>query len=81
MLTQEIPAKHWETDAMRWKWTERQLYELGALARGMVQTHSERVADLVEQIDELRKELKAVHDKLDKVAEFVKAHVKKENGA
>ena len=40
MLTGEVPAKHWETDAMRWKWTERQLYELGALVRGMVQTHS-----------------------------------------
>ena len=62
------------------KHIDRQLYELGALVRGQVPTVSARIADCVEQIDELRKELQVVRERLDKASEYIKANVPKKNG-
>lgn len=62
------------------KHIDRQLYELGALVRGQVPTVSGRIADCVEQIDELRKELEAVSKRLDKASEYIKANLPKKNG-
>jgi aminoglycoside phosphotransferase (APT) family kinase protein len=59
---------------------ERRLYELGALAKGGVQIQADRIADVVEQIDTVRKDLEAVSTKLDKVADWVRANVPKKNG-
>jgi len=62
------------------KHIDRQLYELGALVRGQVPTVSARIADVVEQVDELRKELEKTNAKLTKVADYVRANVKKNGG-
>jgi hypothetical protein len=62
------------------KHIDRQLYELGALVRGQVPTVSARIADVVEQVDELRKELEKTNAKLTKVADYVRANVPKKNG-
>lgn len=59
---------------------ERRLYELGALVKGGVQVQADRISDVVEQVDELRKELKAVHEKQEKMATWIKANVPKKNG-
>ena len=62
------------------KHIDRQLYELGALVRGQVPTVSERIFQVVEQVDELRKELEKTNAKLTKVADYVRANVKKNGG-
>jgi len=62
------------------KHIDRQLYELGALVRGQVPTVSERIFQVVEQVDELRKELEKTNAKLTKVADYVRANVPKKNG-
>ena len=62
------------------KHLERQLYELGALVRGQVPTVSARIFQVVEQVDELRKELEKATAKLDKVADYVRTNVTKKNG-
>jgi hypothetical protein len=80
MLTEEVPKTHWETPEMWRKYVERQLYELGTLVKGQIPIQADRIADVVEQIEALRKELKAVHEKLDKVGDYVKANVPKKNG-
>ena len=59
------------------KHIDRQLYELGALVRGQVPTVSARLAQVVEQVDELRKELAAVKERQDKIATYVLANVVK----
>jgi hypothetical protein len=80
MLTEQVPQMHWETPEMRWKWVERTMYELGCLVKGQIPIQAERVAALVEEIDALRKELTATREKLDKVAEYVKSHLKPNGG-
>ena len=72
----------WKTDAVRFQQIERQLYELGALVRGQVPQVSARIADCIEQVAELRRELVAIQERQDKMAEYLKAHVKEhKNGS
>ena len=59
---------------------ERRLYELGALVKGQIPIQADRLADVVEQIDELRKELKTVEERLTKCAEYIRDNVPKKNG-
>lgn len=66
----------WKTDAVRFQQIERQLYELGALVRGQVPQVSARIADVVEQVDELRKELADLAEKQKAMREYVLKHVK-----
>jgi hypothetical protein len=40
---------------------------------------SDRLADVIEMIDELRRELAAVKERQDKIADYVKANVPKTN--
>ena len=67
----------WETFELWRKQIERRLYELGALAKGAVPIQADRINDCVEQIHELRKELEAVREKQEKMADFIKQHVAK----
>lgn len=66
----------WKTDAVRFQQIERQLHELGALVRGQVPTVSARIADCLEQVSELRKELVSIQERQDKMADFIRSHVK-----
>ena len=75
-----MPAE-WESPEMWRKYVERTLYELGTLVRGQIPVQAERIADVVEQLNEIRQELAALTTRVDKASEFMKAHVKKENGS
>ena len=56
---------------------ERQLNRLGSMVTGNQKFQADRIADLIEQLDELRKELKRVADRQNQIAEFIKANIKK----
>ena len=73
-------AAEWDSKQLWCKHVERQLYELGALVRGQVPTVSARIADCLEQIDELRKELTAVHERMDKCADWIRTNIPKKSG-
>lgn len=75
------PKMHWDSPELWRKYVERQMYELGTLVKGQIPIQADRIADLVEMIHELQKEVTAVHEKLDKVADYVKANLKKNGGA
>lgn len=75
-MTERIPKSEWETPEMWRKYVERQLYELGTLVRGQVQTFSERIADLVEMVQAVSKEQEALRERQDKMADFIRSHVK-----
>lgn len=53
---------------------ERRLNELGSMVKGNQDFQADRISDVIEQIDELRAELKRVADRQDKIAEFIKAN-------
>ena len=59
---------------------ERRLYELGALIKGNLPIQAERIADVVEQINDLRNELKAVTERQEKMARWLKQNCSKCNG-
>jgi hypothetical protein len=59
---------------------ERRLFELGALIKGNLPIQADRVADCVEQIEELRVELRAVHERQDKMAEYILKKFKENGG-
>ena len=65
----------------RWRrQVERRLNEACSLVNGNNKTQADRIADVIEQIDELRRELAAMNERLDKAAEYVKANVPKREG-
>jgi cytochrome c556 len=70
----------WDTYQAWRKQIERRLFELGALVKGNLPIQADRVNDCVEQIDELRQELKAVSERIEKMATWIKANVPKKNG-
>ncbi len=61
---------------------ERRLYELSSLIKGQIPTQADRVSDLVEQIDQIRKDLEAIGTKVERMAECLRPIVKehKTNG-
>ena len=87
-------AEDWNSYELWRKQIERRLYELGALAKGAIPIQADRINDVVEQIQDLRKiledvvedineigeELKSVQLRMDKMSEWAKEHTKKENG-
>jgi hypothetical protein len=56
---------------------ERRLFTLSAMVQGNLPAQADRIADVVEQIDELRKEIKTLRDRIDKASEYVKANIPK----
>ena len=70
----------WDGYQMWRQQVERRLFELGALVKGNLPIQADRVADCVEQIDEVRKDVKALQERMDKMALWLKAHVPKKNG-
>jgi len=74
-----MPAD-WETTELWRKQIERRLYEWGAAVKGAELVQADRISDVVEQIQSLRKEVEAVTERMDKMAEWARTHTKKENG-
>jgi hypothetical protein len=68
----------WDSNATWKRQIERTLNRLGSMVTGKQKFQADRIADVIEQIDELRQELKRVADRQDKIAEFVRANVKKQ---
>jgi len=69
-MTEWNDRPHWT------KLIERRVHEALALAKGIGLAHADRISDVVEQIDELRKELQEVKDRQDKIANYLKKHHK-----
>ena len=62
------------------KQIERRLNDIGSRVKGNQDFQSDRILDVVEQIDELRKELKTTNERLDKWAALMKTKCSKCNG-
>lgn len=65
----------WKSPEIRLKQAERRLYELTREVKGMQPAQADRLADVVEQIQEVRQELQRVSEKQDKMAEWIKKHM------
>lgn len=63
-----------ELESMRLKQIERRLMEIGSQAKGNQQFTADRISDVVEQIDELRKrldELDGLAARVDRIADYL----------
>jgi ubiquinone biosynthesis protein UbiJ len=70
----------WDSNATWKRQIERTLNRLGSMVTGNQKFQADRIADVIEQIDELRQELKRVADRQDKIAEFIRANIPKSCG-
>ena len=63
-----------ELESMRLKQIERRLFEIGSQAKGNQDFAADRIADVIEQVSELRKrldELEGLAARVDRMAEFL----------
>lgn len=70
----------WMTSPLWRQQIERRLYDVVSQVKGMGPAHADRIADVVEQIHELRLQLQATEERIDKMKEWILAHVPKTNG-
>ena len=77
---QESIPMDWDSNANWKRQIERVLNRLGSMVTGNQRFQADRIADVIEQIDELRQELKRVADRQDKIAEFIRANIPKKEG-
>lgn len=66
----------WDCPERRMHQIERRLNEIGSLVKGNQAFQAERIADVMELIEELRTELRKIQARQDKMAEYVKKHIK-----
>ena len=55
------------------KQIERRLNDIGSKVKGNQDFQSDRILDVVEQVDELRKQIQAIGERQDKMAAWLKA--------
>lgn len=68
---------NWDSHT-RWRQgIERLLNHLGSQVQGNQRFEADRIADLVQQIEEVRAEVKTLSDRVENMAKWVKANVKK----
>ena len=72
----DLSIMEWDSNKAWRRQMERRVYEVASLVKGNQSAQADRIADVVEQIDEVRGELQRVSEKLDKVAEYVKTNVR-----
>jgi len=65
----------WDSNKIRFLQMEKMLTKLGQQVHGQIPMQADRIESLIEQLDELRQELKRVADRQDKIAEFVRQNV------
>lgn len=68
-----------EVDARRLSQIERRLNEIGAAVKGQRDFHSDRISDVLDQVDELRKELAETVQRVERMAAFLN-QLKQNNG-
>jgi hypothetical protein len=56
---------------------ERRLNQIGSQIKGSQDFAADRLADVIEMVEELRKDLEKVKERQDKIADYVKANVPK----
>ena len=71
------PKAEWETMPMWRQHIERRLYELGCLVKGQIPVQADRIADVLEQIADLRIRLDTIQERVDKMSAWAKSHDKK----
>ena len=67
----------WDTNQTWKRQIERQLHRLGSMLHGQIPIQADRIADVIEQLDELRTELKRVADRQDAMADWIKNNLPK----
>ena len=78
---EKLIGDKWDNNHMWRKQLERRLSQIGSEMKGTREFMSDRILDLVEQIDELRAALKEVRDKQERMAAYLKQQIKeKVNG-
>ena len=65
-----------ELDSMRNQQIERRLNQLGSMVKGNQDFQADRIADVIEQIDEVRKEVKELNERLDVMGKWIKQQFK-----
>jgi|TARA_R110000765_G_scaffold391309_1_gene484117 ubiquinone biosynthesis protein UbiJ len=68
-----------ELDSMRNQQIERRLNQLGSMVKGNQDFQADRIADVIEQIDEVRNEVKELTERFDVMAKWIKANLKKKD--
>ena len=68
-----------ELDSMRNQQIERRLNQLGSMVNGNQDFQADRIADVIEQIDEVRNEVKELTERFDVMAKWIKANLKKKD--
>ena len=76
-ITDEMKQRLAEDSPHRLAYYERTLNRIASEVGGNAKFHAERTASLVEEIDGLRKELKTLAGRVDRIAEFLN---KQKNG-
>ena len=71
----------WDTIYVWRQQIERRLAETATSVKGMRDYQSNRIVELVEEIEQLRKDLAAVKDRQDKIAAWIKQHFPKNGGS
>jgi len=71
----------WDSNKIRFLQMEKMLTKLGQQVHGQIPMQAARIESLIEQIDELRQELKRVADKQDKMGTWIKANIPKKDEA
>lgn len=54
---------------------ERRLNEIGSMVKGNQDFQSDRILDVIEQVEELRQELQKVAERQEKIATYIKTHL------
>lgn len=67
----------WRNHEMWRKILERRLNELGSMVKGNQSFQADRIADIMEQIESLGKQIEAIRERQDKIADYVRANVPK----
>lgn len=75
-----MDTDRWDCHERRMHQIERRLNEIGSLVKGNQAFQADRIADVMELIEELRTELHAVKTRQDKIADYVRANVPKKAG-
>lgn len=70
----------WDSKSLWCQQIERRLFELGALVKGNLPVQADRIADVVEITEELRKEIADLRQRVDNMKEYVLANIPKKNG-
>jgi len=72
----------WRTHQGWRRAVERRLNEAMALAKGVGPAHADRISDVIDMIEELRKEVEALRCRMDKASAYIQERLprKPENG-